>query len=654
MVDISSLPPPKSSASTDSVDISYLPPPPKEKKEYSAGDLIGQSFLGYPQEEAKAQQAYLGGVAKPVLGLAQNIPYKPVQKYSAEKLKGIESFTKSDPALSTASNIGEITSAGALTAAPASRAFALTRGLGGLARYLSNIPIGATVGAVTGGLTAGSTDPKKTLEEKTKASKSGALSGALTLGVLGTAPAFSAALKYVSKAFGTEAKELADGLRAYATKVTGQESAKAKQLAEVAEQNSSQAETSASRQARKAESSFRELPGTQTATEAGRFKSIPETNETIGTRVKKYVDNTYKSISEARGARAAANKNRAFSEAKNKEDQGKTFRQTKEYENTISLINKEIDTAIVPEIKSQLLKLKTALEAPNATFEGLEQFRRFVNDRAYGLPAEGYDAIGQQMAGKIGKSIEKTMKEFSPSIGRFIEEYRLDSEKLRVFHSRVGRALTEEQKGAKGYAAVASEDIPGRVFRNKDAYSALLDAAGNNRQYVEAEAKKYFVSQLEGLGNDPAKIEKFIRDNRTMLKETKALQPIEDYLSQVRKFSSRSQAGVERSKQYRSTAEGQRKITEKLGQFKRDLDNSVDVGSLTRNVNSLADYLEQNNLIDSQEYQKLITQTNQVMKSAKTSDEAKKLIYKIIGGTVGGGLFLETGRKIFSGQPQNG
>jgi hypothetical protein len=36
------------------------------------------------------------------------------------------------------------------------------------------------------------------------------------------------------------------------------------------------------------------------------------------------------------------------------------------------------------------------------SFEGLETLRRFLRDRSYGLPAEGFDAIGQIASWQTG------------------------------------------------------------------------------------------------------------------------------------------------------------------------------------------------------------------------------------------------------------
>ena len=177
---------------SDKKDAASVAPTANSKKEYSAGDLIGRAFLGYPQEEAKSQQAYVGGVSKPLLGLAQDIPYKPVQEYSAEKLRDIKKLAQSDPALATATGIGEFTAETALTAFPVGRAFKAVAALSRYPRYLAEIGVGAATTGLASFLMAGSTHPADILDEKKKAAEKGALAGGFFSGAL---PIFGAGVK---------------------------------------------------------------------------------------------------------------------------------------------------------------------------------------------------------------------------------------------------------------------------------------------------------------------------------------------------------------------------------------------------------------------------------------------------------------------------
>ena len=120
------------------------------------------------------------------------------------------------------------------------------------------------------------------------------------------------------------------------------------------------------------------------------------------------------------------------------------------------------------------------------------------------------------------------MSEFSDGrINKFIEQYRKDSEPMRAFNTKIGRAFLDQELLGKGvnYNSVAAQDIPAKVFRSPESFEILVDALGGNRQLANAEANKYFASQLEGVTTyDRAK--DFISKNRTMLKETGTLKDV--------------------------------------------------------------------------------------------------------------------------------
>jgi hypothetical protein len=181
------------------------------------------------------------------------------------------------------------------------------------------------------------------------------------------------------------------------------------------------------------------------------------------------------------------------------------------------------------------------------SFQGLETLRRSLRDRAYGLPAQGFDAIGQQQAGKLADQVENIMSEFSDGkIKKFIDQYRKDSEPLRAFQSKIGKALVDEQLLGSGanYAKVASEQIPSRVFKNRESYQTLIDAFGGNKEFAASQARQYFSQELERLGSDPKKIEKFIAENRNMLDLTGSKGMVENYLSKVKSATGRGEAAT--------------------------------------------------------------------------------------------------------------
>ena len=253
---------------------------------------------------------------------------------------------------------------------------------------------------------------------------------------------------------GKTSRELAESLRSATEKQAGQIAKQTGQEMTAAEQRSAIAGKAEEKAGRGGETALKPLPGVTTEMEAGRFKPIAQTAQDIGTRIKDSANKVMENLRSKRNANAEKNKQAAFGYAFQKEAAGQTIKETKAYNNALE----EIDTMIknpttglsnapVGEIENQLKKVRgildrtivdvdgTVISRMPASFEGLEDARRFLRDRSYGMPAEGYDAISQQMAGRLADRIEAIQKEFSPKIEKFLTQYKKDSEPLRVFQS---------------------------------------------------------------------------------------------------------------------------------------------------------------------------------------------------------------------------
>jgi hypothetical protein len=202
----------------------------------------------------------------------------------------------------------------------------------------------------------------------------------------------------------------------------------------------------------------------------------------------------------------------------------------------------------------------------------MEDLRRFLRDRSYGLPAEGFDAINQQRAGDLAKSIEKVMSEFSEGkINTFINQYRKDSEPLRAFQSKLGKSLVGEQKGTT-IATTAAQDIPKKVFGSPEGYKNFVDAIGGDTKLAQAEAQRYFASQLEG--KSAAQARKYLADNRTMLKETGSYEMAGNYVQQLERAEKRGATATARGETRTKTAAEQRANQDKLRVIQSDIDRA--------------------------------------------------------------------------------
>ena len=398
-----------------------------------------------------------------------------------------------------------------------------------------------------------------------------------------------AGVKGIGKLIGG-GKDLAAELQATTAGKTSEEIAAAGKKATTAEKRIGATEKIAEREAKKGEAAYEQLPGVTTTTEAGVKKSVPQAEADIGTKIRDTVQGVYDRFKATRQANAEKNKAAAFNFAKQKELGGAKVEDTEAYKDVMKEIkgmlndpDTKLAVATLDPIKNPLLAIKRALDpryvdeagivrGKPVSFQGMEDLRRFLRDRSYGLPAEGFDAINQQKAGKLADSIEKVMSEFSDGkINTFINQYRKDSEPLRVFQTKVGKALVDEQLLGKGinYANVPAQSIPGKVFKSKEDFGALIDSLGGNEGLAKDLAKSYYSAQLEG--KTPAQARKFLSDNRSMLKETGSYEMVGNYVQQLEKAEKRGAGALERGKAREPIVKQQRDLQNKLNIIQSDI-----------------------------------------------------------------------------------
>ena len=447
---------------------------------------------------------------------------------------------------------------------------------------------------------------------------------------------------------GAKAREQSKALQERLIRESGREAGAAGEKAALAEQQALAAETVAQRQARESELAAKGLPGVRTAQEAGRFKPIAQTTQEIGDEIRGSATRVMDNLKARRAANAETLKQDAFGKAFQREAAGETVQSTKAYNDALEEIDAMIRNPVtgltnapVDEVANQLRKVRgfldrtvvneagEVIQRPAASFEGLEVARRFLNDRALGLPAEGYDAIGQQMAGQLAKRIESIMKEFSPGIEKFLTQYKKDSEPLRVFQSKVGKVLTGEQLPTPGtnFFNYASKDLPGAVFKSKENYDALIGTLGNNRQLAESQAKRFFASQLESKGS-AKEVENFIRQNRAMLKETNALADAERFAINLRTAEKRGAAAKQVVEVQARTAKEQRALADNLRTLESNVIIAKDPAQIASLGKSFADNLLQNKLIDQKAYRGFKSEIDSIEQNIQNAREAKSALIR--------------------------
>ena len=286
----------------------------------------------------------------------------------------------------------------------------------------------------------------------------------------------------------------------------------------------------------------REAKGTQEARKTLAAVGTPQTPTETGRSIREAVTPIFDALKTARAKNAETNKTEAFNFALNKERSGQRVSQTQEFKDAIDSINRAINNpetglrnVSISEVESQLLKIRNALDPVKevdgvsvgqpVSFQGLENLRRFLRDRAYGLPAEGFDAIGQKQAGELAEAVERIQRNFSPSVGKFLEQYKADSEPLRIFKTKLGEAIVGKEEFDMTRFATDPAELASKFFKSETSVKDLMQllgkdfvsVLGGNVKNAEQLARGVVASKLQDASSKD--IQKFVTSNADWLNQ---------------------------------------------------------------------------------------------------------------------------------------
>jgi len=312
-----------------------------------------------------------------------------------------------------------------------------------------------------------------------------------------------------------EVRNMLKNARTEADKVVAEASQKINRLREVA----SKARTTATAREAQAAGQLIKVGEAQTPTQTG-------------TSIRDAVTPIFDKLKKVRSENAEKNKGDAFNFAAMKEAKGQLPKDTKAFGEGVAQLDKLIDDTTLTDIKSPLQRIRNALDPVKevegvivgkpAKFESLEQIRRFLRDRSYGLPAEGFDSINQIQAGKLADMVEGIQKEFSPGIAKFLEQYRKDSEPLRVFKTKLGEAIVGKEEFDMARFAADPATLGSKFFKSETGVKDLVTLLGGDAAQAEKIARGYVSDQLRS-ANSKQILQK-INDWRDWLPQFKGLE----------------------------------------------------------------------------------------------------------------------------------
>jgi cell division septum initiation protein DivIVA len=278
----------------------------------------------------------------------------------------------------------------------------------------------------------------------------------------------------------------------------------------------------------------RAAEGTQEARKTLAAVGTPQTPTQTGQSIRDATTPIFENLKKVRSDNAEKFKGEAFGEALNKERAGQRVSDTPAFKDALTAIANAIknpETKLrnisIADVESQLLKVRRALDPVKevdgvvvgepVSFQGLENLRRFLRDRAYGLPAEGFDAIGQRQAGDLADAVEAIQKQFSPKITKFLEQYRADSEPLNKFKTKLGEAIVGKEEFDMARFATDPAELASKVFKSETSVKDLMKLIGGDARSAEQLARGVVASKLQDASSKD--IQKFVTSNADWLNQ---------------------------------------------------------------------------------------------------------------------------------------
>jgi hypothetical protein len=274
--------------------------------------------------------------------------------------------------------------------------------------------------------------------------------------------------------------------------------------------------------------------------------SRPRTSAEIGQEARDIVDARLSALKKARETQVDTNKSQAFSTARSQEVAGRRVNELESFKDAerrlagmkidpqtklplttgatgsqIDEVRRELTGVILDPMTGETRKV-------GVSFQKLEDLRRKLGDRSAGLPAEGFDAIGQQQAGDLKVLVENVMKEFTGGtfdrntgittgglFEKYLADYRKASEPINAFRTSLGQKLTGRSEADFARFVADEQALPKAIFsspRNVDDFIALT---GGDRASVERLARNYVSRELSGA--TPKQINNFLQTNSAWL-----------------------------------------------------------------------------------------------------------------------------------------
>jgi hypothetical protein len=290
--------------------------------------------------------------------------------------------------------------------------------------------------------------------------------------------------------------------------------------------------------------------------------SRPRTATEVGEEARTLATSRLEALKKARQDATDINKSEAFKTARSQEVAGRRVNDTnafKQAEAELKAMKIDPETKLplttsatggqIDEVRRELTgvifdPLTGETKKIGVSFQKLEDLRRRLSDRASGLPETGFDAIGQQTAGKLKTMVENVMKEFTGGkldvetglikgglFEKYIKDYADASKPINQFATTVGQKLTATLEQPRGVFATDPMALPKSIFSSPTNVDNFIELVGGDKAAVERLARNYVSEQL--VGKSSAQINNFLNTNRNWLAKFPVLR--DDFASYAKK-----------------------------------------------------------------------------------------------------------------------
>ena len=281
----------------------------------------------------------------------------------------------------------------------------------------------------------------------------------------------------------------------------------------------------------------------------------PVTETELGKATRAPAENQLKTFKNQRNDLLKNEEQNVYKMARDNEIKGQRYTDTEAYKTGQKEIQElltdpktELVNSTVPQLRNQITSVQKAIAGleqttTNAAGEtikvikpgsakALEELRRFLSDRANGLPAEGFDAIGQSTARRLRDIVAHIEDEFITGktlprkaqvkegeypyqeglLKDYFSKYKSASVPINDYKSLLGQKLVGKAEWDMSQFAEDAAVLGDSIFKTAGSVDAYTQLSGLPGQEVERLARQYVSNKLVNKGEDAASVLKANND----------------------------------------------------------------------------------------------------------------------------------------------